>query len=239
MSNAPTAELAGRTSGRVWAAVAPDREGYDRERSGFNLALDHRPGLVLAAVTVADMVEGVRFASEYGLPVDIQATGHGAHQPMDEGLLITTRHLTGVQVDPQRQVANVAAGATAAESSPRRRRTGWPRPSAPHPASATSLTASAAAWGHSVEAPATPPTTSDAWTSSPPRAPNAPSPPTTIRSCSGRCAAAAATSPPSPASRSTCCRSRTSTAAACTSPATARPMCWRFSVAVSPPRRPS
>ncbi len=34
---------------------------------------------------------------------------------MDGGLLITTRHLTGVQVDPQRQVARVAAGATAAD----------------------------------------------------------------------------------------------------------------------------
>ncbi len=115
MSNVPTAELAARTSGRVWAAAAPDRAGYDRERSGFNLALDHRPALVLGAVTAADMVEGVRFASEYGLPVDIQATGHGAHQAMDEGLLITTGHLTGVQVDPQRQVAHIAAGATAAD----------------------------------------------------------------------------------------------------------------------------
>jgi FAD/FMN-containing dehydrogenase len=109
--------LAGLTTGPVWTAAgnAVDPAGYDHERSGFNLALDHRPGLVLAAESSADVVAGVRFAAQRGLPVDIQATGHGAHRAMTDGLLINTRRLTGVAVDPARRTARVAAGATAAD----------------------------------------------------------------------------------------------------------------------------
>jgi FAD binding domain len=70
--------------------------------------------LVLAATTPADIVEGVRFAGEHGLAIDLQATGHGAHRAMDGGLLIATRHLAGVDVDPGGRVARVLAGTTAA-----------------------------------------------------------------------------------------------------------------------------
>jgi len=109
------ARLAARTAGPVWAATAVDRGDYDRERRGFNMALDHRPALVLAAATASDVVEGIRFAAENDLPLDLQATGHGAHRAMDGGLLITTRRLTDVRVDPGRRVARIAAGATAAD----------------------------------------------------------------------------------------------------------------------------
>lgn len=81
MSNEATAvQLAARTSGPVWSRTAVDRASYDEGRSGFNLALDHQPALVLAAATPADVVEGIRFAADNGLPVDVQATGHGAHR---------------------------------------------------------------------------------------------------------------------------------------------------------------
>jgi FAD binding domain len=109
------ARLAARTSGPVWSRAAADRAGYNEERSGFNSALDHQPALVLGATAPTDIVEGIRFAAEQGLPVDLQATGHGAHRAMDSGLLIATRHLADVQVDRERRVARVSAGATAAD----------------------------------------------------------------------------------------------------------------------------
>jgi FAD binding domain len=112
---ATAAKLAARTSGPVWSRAAVDRSGYDEGRSGFNSALDHQPALVLAAATAADVAAGISFAAENGLPVDLQATGHGAHRAMDGGLLVTTRHLTGVDVDPGRRVARISAGATAAD----------------------------------------------------------------------------------------------------------------------------
>jgi len=111
---ATAARLAARTSGPVWSRAA-DRAGYDEERSGFNSALDHQPALVLAATTAADIVEGIRFAAEQGLPVDLQATGHGAHRAMDGGLLVVTGRLADVDVDRERRVARVSAGATAAD----------------------------------------------------------------------------------------------------------------------------
>jgi FAD binding domain len=109
------AQLDARTSGQVWARTAAGRVGYDQARAGFNLALDHQPALVLAAATTADVVEGIRFAAEQGLPVDLQATGHGAHRAMDGGLLISTRRLAHVEVDSGRRVALVSAGATSAD----------------------------------------------------------------------------------------------------------------------------
>ncbi|WP_162940178.1 FAD-binding oxidoreductase [Gryllotalpicola protaetiae] len=115
MSGATAALLAARTVGPVWDRSADDRAGYDAGRSGFNLALDHRPDLVLAAQVPSDVAAGIRFAAEQGLTVELQATGHGAHRAMDGGLLITTRALTEVSVDPARRVARISAGATSAD----------------------------------------------------------------------------------------------------------------------------
>jgi hypothetical protein len=115
MTNALGAPLAARSTGAVWTQTGSEQADYDRERSGFNLALDHRPGLVLAAETAADIVAGVRFAADSALPVDIQATGHGAYGAMDGGLLITTRRLTDVVVDPANRTARVSAGATSGD----------------------------------------------------------------------------------------------------------------------------
>ncbi|MGD9961354.1 FAD-binding oxidoreductase [Nocardioides sp.] len=110
-----TTELAALTTGHVWLPTDAGRAGYDRERAGFNTALDHQPAVLLAATTPADITEGVRFAADHRLPVDVQATGHGAHQSVHGGLLITTRGLTGVEVDPVQRVARISAGATAAD----------------------------------------------------------------------------------------------------------------------------
>lgn len=111
----PTTDLSARCTGRVWLPAGAGRTGYDRERVGFNTALDHRPTVLLAAATPADITEGVRFAAEQHLPVDLQATGHGAHKAVHGGLLITTRGLTGVEVDPAHRVARISAGATASD----------------------------------------------------------------------------------------------------------------------------
>ncbi|MFI5611875.1 FAD-binding oxidoreductase [Amycolatopsis sp. NPDC051903] len=112
MSDALTTRLEEHTAGRVLTPA--DAAEYDRHRGGFNLTLDHRPALVLAAEAESDVAAGIRFAAEHGLGVDVQATGHGAHDSMDGGLLITTRRLNRVEVDADRRVARVSAGATAA-----------------------------------------------------------------------------------------------------------------------------
>ena len=108
-------QLAARTTGRVWSRDPADRAGYDEARLGYNRTLVHRPALAVAAATEADVAEAVRFAVEQDLPVDLQATGHGPFRAMDGGLLITTRALTTVNVDAERRVARISAGATSAD----------------------------------------------------------------------------------------------------------------------------
>jgi FAD/FMN-containing dehydrogenase len=98
-------ELVGRT-------YRPGDPGYAEEVAGFNLAVTHTPELVVAAAGPDDVVAAVRWAGEQGLPVAVQATGHGANVAVDHGVLISTRHLREVVVDPVTRTAVVAAGAT-------------------------------------------------------------------------------------------------------------------------------
>ncbi|MEU9126066.1 FAD-binding oxidoreductase [Streptomyces sp. NPDC048506] len=91
--------------------LVPGDDGYDAERSGFQLAARHRPAVVVAAERAEDVVAAVRFARDQGLPVAVQATGHGLSTATDGGLLISTRRMAGVRVDPAAGTARVEAGA--------------------------------------------------------------------------------------------------------------------------------
>jgi FAD/FMN-containing dehydrogenase len=101
-------ELAARISGVV---LEPGDAGFAEEVAGFNLAVRHVPALVVGAASQADVVEAVRFAVAEGLAVRVVATGHGDHAPVTDGVLITTRRLDAVIVDPAARVATVQAGA--------------------------------------------------------------------------------------------------------------------------------
>ncbi|MFJ1707089.1 FAD-binding oxidoreductase [Kitasatospora sp. NPDC088346] len=89
----------------------PGDEGYDAERRGYNLALDHRPALVVGALDAADVSAAVRYAAGAGLGVAVQATGHGVSVPTDGQLVISTARMDGVRVDPVARTAQVGAGA--------------------------------------------------------------------------------------------------------------------------------
>lgn len=80
------------------------------ETAGFNTAAGHRPAVVVAAVSAADVAAAVRFAREEGRPVAVQATGHAGASTPDGAVLVTTSRMQGVQVDPLRGTARVGAG---------------------------------------------------------------------------------------------------------------------------------
>ncbi len=86
---------------------APGEDGYDVE--GFNTNVAHQPALVVSARNTADVRKAVEFGAAAGVPIAVQATGHGAIAA-DGALLVDTRHLRTVSVDPQRRTAHVAAG---------------------------------------------------------------------------------------------------------------------------------
>ncbi|BCB77447.1 FAD-binding oxidoreductase [Phytohabitans flavus] len=88
----------------------PGDEGYDAERAGFNLAVEQRPELVVAATGPADVIAAVEFASARGLSVGVLTTGHGPAVPADGQVLVTTRRMSDARVDPAARLARVAGG---------------------------------------------------------------------------------------------------------------------------------
>ena len=101
-------ELRSRVTG---VALGASDDGFAAEVEGFNLAIEQTPDVVVGAASINDVVEAVLFARELALPVRVQATGHGAHEPITDGVLISTRRLTSVTLDPATRIATVAAGA--------------------------------------------------------------------------------------------------------------------------------
>ena len=90
--------------------LRPGDDGYDAERTGFQRAATHRPDLIVAAAGPADVQAAVAYAAARDLPVAVQSSGHGLAAPASGGVLVSTRRLTGITVDPAARTVRVAAG---------------------------------------------------------------------------------------------------------------------------------
>jgi FAD/FMN-containing dehydrogenase len=94
------------------AVVAvPGDDAYAEEVSTWNLAVRLRPAVVVGAAGPGDVVRAVSWAADLGLPIGVNATGHGAVPNADGAVLINTRRLSRVTVDVAGRTATVAAGA--------------------------------------------------------------------------------------------------------------------------------
>ncbi|MFZ4274153.1 FAD-binding oxidoreductase [Streptomyces arboris] len=100
--------LVARLKGEVFT---PGDPGYAGELAGFNRIARHRPDVVVAARSAEDVSAAVSFAAREGLPVAVQATGHGIGAPAPGGVLVATRRMNAVAVDPLTRTAYVEAGA--------------------------------------------------------------------------------------------------------------------------------
>lgn len=91
----------------------PGSPDYEQATSPRN-ATAHQVPMAVALVRGDDDVAAcVRWAVDAGVRVVVQATGHGAGRPVAAtDLMVHTRHLDHVEVDPQRRVVRVGAGAT-------------------------------------------------------------------------------------------------------------------------------
>ncbi|WP_103336782.1 FAD-binding oxidoreductase [Amycolatopsis sp. CA-126428] len=87
----------------------PGQDGYPEEITGFQTSVPTSPAAVVAAESAADVAAAVRYAAEHRLPVAVQATGHGQTAGTD-GVLISTRRMTGVAIDVAARTARVEAG---------------------------------------------------------------------------------------------------------------------------------
>jgi FAD/FMN-containing dehydrogenase len=98
----------------VRRVAGPVLDGADpraaEEVAAFNLAVTHRPRVVVGATSSEDVVAAVSWAVAHGLPVAVQSTGHGAVHGVADALMITTGRVRSVEIDPVRRTATVGAG---------------------------------------------------------------------------------------------------------------------------------
>jgi FAD/FMN-containing dehydrogenase len=100
-------DLAGRVKGPV---LVPGDSGYEAEVTPFNLSAQHTPAVAVGVVDVGDVSETVTWARTHGLTVAVQATGHGATVSFTGGVLISTRRMQALHIDPERRLARIGAG---------------------------------------------------------------------------------------------------------------------------------
>ncbi|WP_420120466.1 FAD-binding oxidoreductase [Nakamurella sp.] len=108
ISLTPVTDLAAAVAGPVLTPGHPD---YPAEVAGFNLSVAAAPAVVVGATGAADIATAVTWAADAGLPITVQANGHGLTGDLAGTLLISTRRLTAVTVDPVAATATVGAGA--------------------------------------------------------------------------------------------------------------------------------
>ena len=120
--NAPTANAASEFSVAVQhlrdkvrgAVLVAGDDGYDAARAVWNAMIDRRPAVIVQAKGVADVMAGVNFARDHGLPVSIRGGGHNVagHAVGEAGVMLDLSGMRAVRVEPERQRAWVEGGAT-------------------------------------------------------------------------------------------------------------------------------
>ncbi|OFI38828.1 mitomycin radical oxidase [Arthrobacter sp. SW1] len=111
MHNQPSfqdvSELRFAVNGPVFLPTDP---GFAAETAAFNLATVHAPDLAFGALDADDVAAAVRWAAARNIPVAVQSTGHGATNMVESGLLISTRRMLELSIDPLERTARVGAG---------------------------------------------------------------------------------------------------------------------------------
>jgi len=89
----------------------PGDPGFAELSTPWNVAVHTSPAAVVEVSTADDVAQSVRFAAANGLPVAVQATGHGIASDHDGALLIHTRALDECTISPDGW-ARTGAGVT-------------------------------------------------------------------------------------------------------------------------------
>lgn len=102
--------LRDRIAGTV---LVSGQEGYDDARTLFNATIDRRPAAIARCTNPADVAEAIAFGHARDLTVSVRSGGHGVAGTAltDGGLVIDTRLMHDVQVDPAARTARVGGGA--------------------------------------------------------------------------------------------------------------------------------
>ena len=93
-------ELRSQVHGPVYAA---GDDGLAAEVATWNVAVQHTPAIAVGATCAADVAAAVSWAVAHDLRVAVQATGHGPVRNAAGSLMITTRRMQGLSIDPERR----------------------------------------------------------------------------------------------------------------------------------------
>src|SRR3954469_23652597 len=88
----------------------PGTPAYEAACAGFDLSAIPTPDLAVSVTDEHDVRAAVRFAADRGMPMAVRSTGHGPVAGVDRGVLIDTRGLSTVTVDPARRTATAGGG---------------------------------------------------------------------------------------------------------------------------------
>jgi FAD/FMN-containing dehydrogenase len=93
----------------------PGSADFEALRRPWNVAVEQMPAAVAAPTSVSQVATVVRAATDLGLRITAQSTGHAAAplagNDLTDAVLVRTVGLRGVHVDPVRRIARVEAGA--------------------------------------------------------------------------------------------------------------------------------
>ena len=94
------------------AVHLPGDPGFDAARMAWNLAVDQHPAAVAHPADARQTAQVVRAAAAAGLRVAPQTTGHNAGPlgRLDDVVIVRTAAMSSVQVDPARHTARVGGG---------------------------------------------------------------------------------------------------------------------------------
>ncbi|MAT99810.1 MAG: oxidoreductase [Anaerolineaceae bacterium] len=107
LMESPSQTLQAQIQGQV---ITPEDPRYDEARLAWNRKVIQHPALIVVVKTVDDVQTAVTYARQHNLGVAVQGTGHGNVRPADDCLLILTKEMNGVTIDPIAQTAYVEAG---------------------------------------------------------------------------------------------------------------------------------
>ncbi|MEU8123134.1 FAD-binding oxidoreductase [Spirillospora sp. NPDC049024] len=90
--------------------LLPGDPGFDAARRPWNLAVEQPVAAVVEAADADDVAALVRHARTAGLGIATQPNGHGATGRTEGAILLRTRRLDGLEIDPAARRARVGAG---------------------------------------------------------------------------------------------------------------------------------
>lgn len=109
-----SADIGRLRTGLAGQLILPGEQLYDRARRVFwrNPMTDMQPGVVAQCARADDVARCVAFAVEQGLPLAVRTGGHSflGWGTCDDGIVIDTTLLDGIEINPVARTARVGGG---------------------------------------------------------------------------------------------------------------------------------